>query len=487
MKFSTVAAFATAALAFDPLIAGAAYAQNTQATATPKAALESSTQGQGQAPTLEDVLKRVHALEERLAERDRVIENLQRSQEKDASLEKAIADLQHAVADKIGHSGSASAPAAKPKWYDKLSIRGYTQVRYTTLLGRDNTPDIHVPADPSSNEAEFINIRRGRVILSGDVTDHLFMYAQMEFNGSVGPSGGATGLQMRDLYGDIAVDPDKEFRFRVGESKIPFGWVNLQSSQNRGPIERPDALNSAAEGERDFGAFFYWAPKETRALFQELVRSGLKGSGDYGVLGIGVYSGQGPNRPDVNGEPHTIARASYPFHITEKQIVEIGANAYTGHYVPSVGAIGGVTPTFTKRGVKDQRYGVTAVWYPQPFGLEAEWNWGRGPERNNANTLITDEWLQGGYVQASFLEHTKAGTFFPFIRWNYFDGSRKFARNAPEDKVNEFDFGTEWSPWPEVEVTLVYTRTLVRTNTNVAPFDEARGEDRVTMQVQVNF
>jgi len=67
------------------------------------------------------------------------------------------------------------------------------------------------------------------------------------------------GLQMRDLYGDIAVDKDKEFRFRVGQSKVPFGWVNLQSSQNRGPLERPDALNSAAEGERDVGVFFMWA------------------------------------------------------------------------------------------------------------------------------------------------------------------------------------------------------------------------------------
>src|SRR3712207_8809216 len=53
------------------------------------------------------------------------------------------------------------------------------------------------------------------------------------------------------LFRSIAIDDAKEHRFRVGQSKVPFGWVNLQSSQNRAPLERPDALNQAVEGERD--------------------------------------------------------------------------------------------------------------------------------------------------------------------------------------------------------------------------------------------
>jgi phosphate-selective porin len=78
----------------------------------------------------------------------------------------------------------------------------------------------------------------------------------------------------------------KEFRLRVGQSKVPFGFENLQSSQNRLTLDRNDALNSAVANERDLGAFFYW-PSKIRERFAMLVKDGYKGSGDYGVhLGI---------------------------------------------------------------------------------------------------------------------------------------------------------------------------------------------------------
>ncbi|MBL8898074.1 MAG: porin [Planctomycetes bacterium] len=441
----------------------------TPASSSPQPANDPATP-QEPPLTLEQIAERLRAVEQNLKERDHQLEELK----------KALAAQPTTAAAK------KDAKPAEKKWYDKLSVRGYLQFRYTTLFGQDNTPDINVPADPTVNEPETFYIRRGRVILSGDVTDHLFVYAQMDFNGSVG-GGGTSGLQMRDYYGDIAIDEAKEHRFRIGQSKVPFGWVNLQSSQNRGPMERPDAINSAAEGERDIGAFYYWAPAETRELFKQLVRDGLKGSGDYGVFGFGAYSGQGPNRSDQNGQVHWIARASYPFHVFDEQVMELGVQGYTGHYVSPVGAIGTVTPTQPSKGTRDERVGVTAIWYPQPFGLEAEWNWGHGPKLRDDFSRIEKRWLQGGYVQASFLEKGASGTWFPFVRWNFYDGGRKFARNAPDDQVSEIDLGTEWSPWPEVELTLMYTHTFVRTNTSVAPYDEARGEDRIGFQVQINF
>ena len=128
-------------------------------------------------------------------------------------------------------------------------------------------------------------------------------------------------MQLRDLYGDISFDTDKEYRIRIGQSKVPFGWSNLQSSANRAPLERPDAINSVAEGERDIGAFFYWAPDAIRKRYADLVKLGLKGSGDYGVLGLGAYSGQGLNRLDFNGDPHFVARASSPFQLPNGQFI----------------------------------------------------------------------------------------------------------------------------------------------------------------------
>jgi len=138
------------------------------------------------------------------------------------------------------------------KWADKFSIRGYTQFRYTSLWDHSGAEWFH-PADRTVAPDQTFMIRRGRLVLSGDASEHLFLYAQGELNGS--PSDGDFSTQLRDLYGDIAFDEKKEYRLRVGQSKIPYGFVNLQSSQNRPPMERADAINSAAESERDVGHF----------------------------------------------------------------------------------------------------------------------------------------------------------------------------------------------------------------------------------------
>jgi hypothetical protein len=328
------------------------------------------------------------------------------------------------------------------------------------------------------------------VILSGDATDHLYVYVQPELNAL--PADGDFSLQLRDLYSDISIDQKKEFRFRVGQSKVPFGWVNMQSSQNRLALERPDALNSAVEGERDVGAFFYWAPEEIRTRFRDLVRNGLKGSGDYGVVGFGIYTGQGLNRLDFNGNVHWIARLTYPFALPGGQIIEPGVQGYWGDFVPRTREItvGGtaVTPSFEPgNGLTDTRGAVTFVLYPQPVGFEAEWNFGEGPELNDSQTRIRDDFLHGGYVQASYRLEIDYGIFFPFVRWQYYDGGRKFARNAPHVRVNEWDFGIEWSPLHEVELSTIYTYTPKRTDSNDAPYENFEDASRLGLQLQWNY
>jgi hypothetical protein len=296
---------------------------------------------------------------------------------------------------------------------------------------------------------------------------------------------------MRDLYADIFVDGAKEFRFRLGQSKVPFGWSNMQSSSNRGPFERPDAINSAAEGERDYGAYFMWAPSEARQRFRDL--GPLKGSGDYGVMALGVYAGQGPNRSDQNGAAHVVGRVSYPFKTAAGKFFELGLQAYHGKFVTATQAVsvGGqsVTPAAPGRGLTDQRAGLTAVWYPQPLGVETEWNIGRGPELSRDLRTIESRFLHGGYVQVNY-RHTRQGTsrtLFPFARWNYFDGGRKFARNAPNSRVNELDLGFEFAPWSEVEITPLYTRTFRRTRTGTFPYEITRDANRFGVQVQWNY
>ncbi|HYF36461.1 MAG TPA: porin [Prosthecobacter sp.] len=424
--------------------------------------------------------ERLEQIEARLAESEaemRALDNrIAASQKSLAELDKLSAETPKELMEKM----------LDGKWYENLSFRGYTQFRMTSVLGEHN-PSLHVPNDRSVNDFETFTIRRGRLILSGDVTDHLSIYAQTDFAGSTG-GGGDFVLALRDLYADISLDPAKEFRFRVGQSKVPFGFSNMQSSQNRLPMERPDALNSAVEGERDIGAFFYWAPKEKRDLYKKLVKDGLKGSGDYGVFGIGAYSGQGLNRSDANGKTHFVARLAYPFELENGQIMEVGVQGYTGSFVPSTGAIPGVgTPTLPNESLRDERVALSYILYPQPFGLEAEWTWGRGPQLSDDLTTIGVESLSGGYVLANYRIKSRHGVWHPFARYNHYDGGRKFGRNAPQDKVSEIDFGLEWSPIPELELTLMYTHTFERTNTNVAPYNEVTNADRIGLQLQWNF
>ena len=378
----------------------------------------------------------------------------------------------------------------KSKWYDRFNLGGYAQFRVTALLDPEAS-QLNVPNDPTVNPQQLFLLRRGRIRMSGDVSQHLFVYAQVDFTGSVGGSG-SFGVQNRDLYADIFPVESHDYRFRVGQSKIPYGWVNLQSSQNRAPMERPDAINSAAEGERDLGAFFMWAPEEIRRRYKELVQSGLRGSGDYGLVAFGAYNGQGPNKPDLNGTPYWLGRASYPFKLNSGQFVEVGLQGYLGQFVPSVQTVTNqsgarVTPSFESDGVTDRRVAASAVWYPQPFGIETEWNIGQGPTLSDTFATIAPDSLWGGHIQFSYRVQPGRGELFPYVRWNLYEGGRKFGVNSPYETVNELDLGFEYAPWPEVEFSVQYTYTFKRTNTSVAPYETAEDADRVEFQVQWNF
>lgn len=421
----------------------------------------------------------------------------QRLIQQDDKIDQLNADLtsQKGMTQKLSEDyesaiGKAVDDKMEGKWFNNVKFSGYTQFRYTSLLSSDGAV-LDVPNDGSAREQESFRLRRGRLKFSGDVTERLYLYAQIDMAASAG-RGGSFALQMRDLYGDLALTEDKEYRLRFGQSKIPYGFVNLQSSQNRAPLERADAINSAAENERDLGAFLMWAPTEIRARFKELKKLGLKGSGDYGVAAIGVYNGQGPNRNDNSGGVHTIARLSYPFKTKSGQFIETGIQAYHGQFRVSTSDPDGAgplgAPVTAVDGTVDQRLGLSLTYYPQPLGFEAEWNVGRGPTLTPDFTAVNSEFLHGGYLMTYYQWDTKSiGRLFPFARWNYYDGGRKFAANAVDEIVNEIDLGFEWSPWPYTEFVVQYTKTLERSNTRTFPYASTSNADRIGMQLQINY
>jgi hypothetical protein len=388
-----------------------------------------------------------------------------------------------ASADENGGPPRGSSAEASSAWYDRLAFRGYVQLRHNELLD-DELDGLQHFADRSVGDDQSLLIRRARLILSGDVSNRLSLYLQPDF--AVTPSGSSTThfAQLRDVYADIFLDDTKEFRVRVGQSKIPYGFENLQSSQNRLPLDRNDAVNSCCKDERDLGAFFYWAPEHIRRRFRELVSSGLKGSGDYGVAAVGLYNGQGANRFERNDGYHVVGRFSYPLLLENGQILEAGVQGYRGRFVPT--ADPEIVLSSVGRGFEDRRVGVHAVLYPQPLGLQAEWNWGRGPMLDAAMTMIETADLEGGYVQASYKWDTRfAGTLIPFIRWQRYEGGMKLERNAPQADINETELGIEWQPRPELELVGMYVRTD-RTNVLVPPYEQYDG-DMLRVQLQWNY
>jgi len=406
-------------------------------------------------------------------------------------------------------------------WTSRVNMRGYVQVRNTSMLGGDEGvnlwSDRSVGDDHSLGDADknFL-IRRARIIIFGDYGDHLSYYIQPDFASSVGgttnsnASGAGNFAQLRDAYGDVYIDKERVHRVRVGQSKVPYGFENLQSSSNRLALDRNDALNSAVRDERDLGAFYYYTPTNIQALFEEINKSGLKHSGNYGMFALGLYNGQGANARDQNDNYHVVSRFTYPWKTSSGQIYEAGIQAYKGDYISTTGAysrrnangtlssataptLGTGNPLSNRNGIEDERVGVSFIMYPQPFGIQAEWNWGNTPGLDITKNVIEKKNLNGGYVQAmykidNFQFLSTNGTLIPFIKWQYFDGYNKAETNSPENHVNDWELGLEWQIAPEVELTAVYHR-MNRTNivTGNRPTNNASGSNLEAREDYENF
>jgi hypothetical protein len=346
----------------------------------------------------------------------------------------------------------APAPAKKEHWYDKLSFRGYTQVRYNRLA--ETNEDFKLNQDKSVGKNGGFFIRRGRIILSGDVHPRVYIYIQNDFASASGTTLNYTGL--RDAYFDLALDSAKTCRLRIGQSKVPYGFENMQSSQNRLPLDRAEGLNSAVASERDLGVFFYWAPVKKRQLFKSLVDDGLKGSGDYGCFGLGVYNGQTLNKSESNNNLHVVTRFTWPFQL-KSQIFEVGLQAYSGFFTVDNLTSSSVA-TNPNKTYNDARYAATFVMYSKPVGILAEYTMGEGPCYDPTGDTIMVAPLEGGFVTINYMHKIKKWnqTVTPYARAQYFSGGFKTEKDAAHYKVNDYEFGVEYQFYKNFELTVAY-------------------------------
>ncbi len=387
-------------------------------------------------------------------------------------------------------------PSSRTPWYDRLRLRGYTQLRYNAVLDSQDTPGangsrLRSVHDASVNEDGGFLLRRVRLVLQGDITDRLQLYFQHDFGAAVNNQSSTERRenfgQLRDVYADWFLDPERRLRLRFGQSKVPFGWENLQSSSNRLPLDRSDAINSGVPGERDVGVNLYYTPAPVQAIWDRLAKNKQKLFGNYGAFGLAVYNGQGTNRTERNGTLMKVAMATWPFALDglgplfRGQVLEIGGSAMFNRFRPELRS-GGVSPI----DYRDDRVAVHAILYPQPFGIQTEWTTGWSPQYDGLLGAVRSQRLGGGYVQLmADIGHTPLGRAIPYVRWQRYRGGWKPNVDAPRLETDEWELGTEIQLVEALELTLAYAR-MERREADARRTGRATG-DLIRTQLQFTY
>ena len=197
-----------------------------------------------------------------------------------------------------------------------------------------------------------------------------------------------------------------------------------------------------------------------------------------------VFNGQTANRPETNNAPHAFARMTYPFELPNKQIIEASVQAYQGHFdiTKNASTVKGATSFF------ERRVAGTIVYYPQPFGFQAEYTIGDGPEYDPASNTVLSKNLKGGYAQTMYMIRLKEGKqlLIPFVRYQYYEGGKKFENDARRYIVKDLEIGAEWQPMKNFEFVAIYTISDRTFEDSLTPINQQKG-NLLRLQAQLNF
>jgi hypothetical protein len=88
--------------------------------------------------------------------------------------------------------------------------------------------------------------------------------------------------------------------------------------------------------------------------------------------------------------------------------------------------------------------------YPKPFGVQAEYNIGKGP-RYNINSVDVSN-LEGGYVTLNYKWNLpKNQLLYPFAKFQYYDG-KKFEKDARSYTVRDYELGVGMAAYKAFEL-----------------------------------
>lgn len=353
---------------------------------------------------------------------------------------------------------------SSPRWFERINVNGYFQLRYTM---KDNSKlDIPLSESTSTNHPQDFFFRRIRMVFQGQMSDRLSFFFQAAHEGN---GFRLQELELVDAYGDYYLTRDKVHRIRFGLHRVPNSFDTYRSSSQRQELDRAEAIQSGAPGERDLGLAYYWSPRNAQRRYTQLATY-HNGPGDYGVFGIMVYNGQGRSQTEANHDKHLGAKLAYPFEFPNGRLLEMGVLGFMGEYVvqtsgsATVGALTSTTAVsrcqspLRSGGCPSQDKRVTAyVWTPpQPWGLMAEYTIGRGPERN-AHGIIEETHLYGGYVQLNYTwRYSDVGMLTPYIRYSEYHGGIKNLAAAAADNIM-WNFGLVWEPDTHLRLVSEYS------------------------------
>jgi hypothetical protein len=359
-----------------------------------------------------------------------------------------------------------------------FSLKGYLQFRYNRLLETNDALTCS-SCDRSIGGMGGLAIRRARIGFQANPSARSSMYIQWDL--STDPSAYA---QMRDAWVDVYGGANRELRVRLGQHVIPTSVEALQSSSVRVPFDRSDALNSGLPNERDIGITVSFTPKPVKDLWSDLQKRAQKGAGDHGIIALSVYNGQTSNKAERNRSQHGNLRIAYPFQLGG-QVLELGGSAFAGRFVMDPATVtAGVTRSI--RGYDDRRAALSAVLYPRPFGLTAEWVTGEGPEYDPATNAITQSSLEGGYVLASLRRPAGQGWVTPFVRGQWYEGGKKTEQDARRFDLTEYETGIEWQVDSQLEFTASWVTSDRRFEDGGKPSNRQEGSF-LRLQAQVIY
>jgi hypothetical protein len=287
------------------------------------------------------------------------------------ALEKELATLKAQCA-------AMTAPAAKTDRKppaQKVRFSGYTQARYETVEG--GHPD------------NAFDVRRARFKFDAQPTERTRARIQVDAAGAA--------FRLRDGYIDYLIGHD--WFVRAGQAKVPIGYELLESPTKLIALERHPLLDELFPSQRDRGVWLWREP-----------------SGRGTRVGLALYNGNGPDRPDNNGGKNVAAQVDVPL-----------GDARAG--------VSGTVGTFRDEGkTGDAADDLTAdrnlvalhyVLPPSPWGIQAEWFTGENAGHGTA----------GWYVQGAYRLDRCPG--MPFLRYDWYNPTL----GVPGDDFTRFSVG----------------------------------------------